>query len=266
MHARAALATVYLSAPGRPGRSRLTTLRSQAPLVLRPTTITQCEPWVGTRSDVARVSLAAGAAGPVGGDHLSLHVSVGPGSTLVLSEISASLLLPGVHGEQSCTRTQIHVAAGGTFVWLPQPMIAAAGCHHLNDVRVELEEGARLLVREEVLLGRHGEAPGDLAQHVQVRLAGQPLYRQDLDFGPHAPGWDSPAVTGAHQALGSILIVDPGWVDGTPPAQVLDDDAAVLPLAGPAVLISAVSVDSMALRRALTAGLHALGTPWMPPA
>lgn len=188
MHARAAVSTVYSAAPGRPGRSRLTTLRSQTPLVLRPTAITTDVPWAGTRSDVARVSLAAGAAGPVGGDQLSLDISVGPGSTLVLSEISASLLLPGVHGERSSTRTRIQVAAGGTLVWLPQPVIAARGCHHLNDVRVELEEGARLLMREELLLGRHGETPGSLAQRVQVRLGGRPLYHQHLDLGPAAPG------------------------------------------------------------------------------
>lgn len=178
------------------------------------------------------------AAGAVGGDQPSLHVSVGPGSALVLSESSTSLLLPGVHAERSCTCTRIHVAAGGTFVWLPQPMIAATGCHHLDDVRVEAEEGTRSLMRDEVLPGRHGEAPGGPAQHVHVRLGNRPLHRQDLGVGAHAPGWDSPAVTGAHRALGSVLAVGPDRARGTPPAQVLpEENAALLPLAGPAVLV-----------------------------
>lgn len=237
-------------------------MRSQTPFVLRPTTIRSAAAWVGTRADVARVSLVAGAAGPVGGDQLSLHVTVGAGSTLVLSEVSASLLLPGVHGEQSCTRTRVHVGAGGTFVWLPQPMIAAHGCRHHNDVHIELAEGARLLMREEALLGRHGESAGDLLQHLRVEVAGRPLYDQRLDLGPAATGWDSPAVAGSHRAVGSVLVVDPGRAENPPATRALPDDAAVLPLAGPAVLVSAVSPDSLALRRALEGGLHVLGHSW----
>ncbi|WP_193313018.1 urease accessory protein UreD [Georgenia subflava] len=239
-------------------------MRSQAPLVLRPTVLVRDEPGAIAGPQPARVSVAAGAAGPIGGDHLSLDIDVGPGSTLVLGEISARLLLPGPHAEQSRSTTTVRVDRGGTLIWLPQPMIAATGCRHLNDVHVELAEGARLLLREEVVLGRHEEVPGTLAQHVRVRRAGRPLYDQRLDFGPEAIGWDSPAVAGSSRALGSVLVVDPSWADATPPAQPLGEDAAVLPLSGPAVLISATSPDSLTLRRALTTGLRSLGHPWAP--
>ncbi|PFG41020.1 urease accessory protein [Georgenia soli] len=240
-------------------------MRSEAPLVLRPTVLVRGEP-AGDRPQAARVSVAAGAAGPVGGDELSLDVDVGAGSTLVLGEISARLLLPGPHGERSRSSSTARVGSGSTFVWLPQPMIAATGCRHLNEVIVSLADDARLLLREEILLGRHGEQPGTLAQHVRVQLAGRPLYDQRLDFGPDATGWDSPAVVGTDRALGSVLVVDPAWAsDGPPPARPLGEDAAVLPLAGPAVLICAVSPDSLALRNALTAGLRSLGPPWAPP-
>jgi hypothetical protein len=43
---------------------------------------------------------------------------------------------------------------------------------------------------------------------------------------------------------------------------VLSDDAALLSLVEPAVLISAVCADSLDLRRALTAGMEAIDHLW----
>lgn len=262
MRARACVGTELHGAPDGRQRSCVSTLRSQAPLLLRLTMPKAREPWVADAADVARVSLMAGAGGPVGGDQLMLHVEVGPGSCLVLSEVSPTLLLPGPHGEQSRTRVRIRVAAGATLIWLAEPVIAAAGCRHLNDVRVELGEGARFFMREELLLGRHGEQPGQVTQAVTVRLAGRPLYRQDLFVG--VAGADSPAVTGDHRAVGSALLVDPGWTGHPPAAQPLLGDSALLPLAGPAAVITALAKDNLELRAQLQAGLTALGPPWDP--
>lgn len=264
MHARAALSTEADGVNGK-FRSRVVRMRSHAPFALRPTALTfPDEPVVTAGAKSARVSLAAGAAGPVGGDQLVLDVVVGPGSTLVLSDVAARLMLPGPHGHRSRTTTRVSVAAGGTFVWLPKPAIAARGCNHLNEVFVSLEHDARLMLREEVILGRHGELPGDLTQHVRVEQEGTALYDQRLDFGPAAPGWSGPAVADANRALGSVLIVDPDWLTDPPNCHSLTGDTAVLPLAGPAALVTAVSPDSLALRRSLNAGLLALGHPWAP--
>jgi urease accessory protein len=254
MRASAALATALAAG----GRTRIATLRSQAPLMLRPTHPKGREPWTDGDPGSARVCLAAGAAGPIGGDRFSLTVDVFAGSTLVLREISASLLLPGPHGEQSALRTTVRVGAGATLVWLPEPLIAARGCHHRSDVQVELDTGARLVLREKLLLGRHGEQPGTVVQHLQVRLAGRPLLHQQLALGPGAVGWDSAAVTGGRRAVGSLVVVDPAWSDHPPGALPLGDTAAVLPLPGPAVLLSALATDALELRRCLDAGLARL--------
>lgn len=240
------------------GRNRVTRLRSQAPLVLRATRLRHDERWVGASIGVPRMCLAAGAAGPVGGDRLTLQVDVGPGAAVVLSEISASLLLPGVHGDQSRFRTEITVASGGTLVWKPQPLIAAARCHHLNEISVRVEEDARFFMRDELLLGRHGEQPGRVTQDIDVRVGQRTLYRQRLDLGYGAPAWDSPVVAGANLALGSVLVVDPSFAAHPLAGAPIGATAAVLPLAGPAVVVTAVSPDSLALRRALAAGLAAV--------
>jgi urease accessory protein len=207
------------------------------------------------------VSVAAGAAGPVGGDQLTLDIDVGPGSALVLTDISPTLLLPGPHGRPSRSTTRVKVKDGATLVWLPEPLIAAANCNHFNDIRVELASTARLLIREELILGRCGEEPGSIQQRLQVRRGGQPLYHQNLHVGPDAPGWNSAAVTATHRAVGSLLVVNPGqaWpINGL----LLTDTAALLPLSGPAVLITALADDSLDLRKALIAGLSELGRPW----
>ncbi len=66
------------------GITRLPVLSSQAPLVLRRTP--------------AAVYLVGGAAGPLGGDDLTLMIEVGDGATLRISTAAASVALPGATG------------------------------------------------------------------------------------------------------------------------------------------------------------------------
>lgn len=260
MRARVEVATELRAVPAGGERSCVSVLRAEGPLMPRLTMPRGPEPGVARLTDAPRICLAARAAGPVGGDRYHLDVDVGPGSMLVLSDVSSTLLLPGPHGEQSRTDVRIHVAAGGTLIWLPEPLIAARGCDHVNRTRVDLDAGARLLAREEVLLGRHGEESGTVRQHMRVRLRGRSLYAQDLDLGGHLGR--TPPVIGGHRAVGSVLVVDPGWAESPPSARRLPAAAAVLPLAGPAALITALGDDNLALRRTLHTGLHALGPDW----
>jgi urease accessory protein len=262
VRARACVATELRTLPDGACRSWVRTLRAEVPLVPRITRAKGTEPWVGDAQNVARVHLAAGGAGPVGGDRLALDIDVGAGSTLVLRDVSATLVLPGPGGARSRTLTSIRVASGGTLVWLLEPLICARGADHVNDLRVDLEGGARLVMREEVLLGRHGETAGTLRQRTRVRLGGKPLFRQDLDLG--TPDAGSPAVTGQHRAVGSVLVVDPAGAVGSCGAHRLPGDAAVLPLRGPAVLVTALAGDNLELRSRLEAGLAQLGPPWSP--
>jgi urease accessory protein len=66
-------------------------------------------------------------------------------------------------------------------------------------------------------------------------------------------------VLGAARAVGGLLVVDTAWAEhGPPPAAVLGDTAVAMPLAGPAVLVTATGADALALRRALDAAHPAL--------
>lgn len=263
MRARSRVATKWVSGQFDSGRTRVSALRAEAPLLLKTTRQKEPEPWPAPAA-VARVSVTAGAAGPLGGDDYRLDVEVGAGSTLVLGDISPTLVLPGPDGAGSSYVITVEVAEHATLIWLAEPLIAARGCNHSQRVDVALHPSARLMMREELLLGRHGEACGTVRQRSTVRRGGATLYRQDLAVGPGAIGYDGAAVLGGARAAGCVLIADPAW-ERTPPSEcVLSPRAAVLPLAGPAALITAVADDNLALRRDLNAGLAHLGPPWQP--
>jgi urease accessory protein len=218
-----------VAAAGDGGRTRLTVLRGEVPLLVR-------------RTGPATVHLVGGAAGPLGGDRLRLEIEVGPGAELDVRCVAASVALPGRNGAVSRTDVVARVAAGGRLRWLPEPLVAAAGCRHEAVTTVDLAPDARLVWRDELVCGRHGEEPGDATLRATVRLDGRPLYRHELAVGPHAPGWAGGAVLGGARAYGSLLVVN------EPPPDV---SGTVLALAGPGVLAVAVGADLHAVRAAL---------------
>jgi len=239
---------------GPAGATRLTTLAGQAPLLLRRT---------GPRGTTATVQLVGGAAGPIGGDRLDCLVEVGAGADIRVESVAASVALPGTGGDRSRLDIRVQIAAGGSLVWSPQPLIAARGARHRTDSRIDLGAGARLSWREEIVLGRSGEAPGSIGARLRVRRAGRPLIDHDVELGPDHAGSLGPAVTGGHRAVGTVLIVDPAWegVDGYDRMPGIADDClawsaesgsiAAMPLTGPAVLFSAVAADGLVLSRLL---------------
>ncbi|GLI01991.1 urease accessory protein UreD [Phytohabitans aurantiacus] len=231
-------ATARIVAVAGRGGTRLVTMRSEPPLVLR-------------RTGPETAHLVGGAAGPLGGDRLRVEVEVGPGARLCLRAVAASLALPGASGGASLLEVAATVAAGGHLRWLPEPLIAARGCDHVGQSTVELAEGAALVWREELVCGRHGEQPGDARLETTVRYAGGTIMRQEVAVGPRAAGWDGPAVLGGGRATGSLLVVDPAWADKPPEPAVLGPSAAWMPLVGPAALATATGADLREVRAAL---------------
>jgi urease accessory protein len=249
-----AVARVVAVADGR-GGTVLRELRGESPLLLRQ----------ATTDDIPTVYVVGGAAGPLAGDDLRLTVEVGPGAALRVRTVAASVALPGRAGAVSRMRVDAVVHAAGTLLWLPEQLVAAAGCDHVAESRVELAGDARLSWREELVCGRYAEPAGNAVVTTSVDHAGQPLLRQSLAIGPAAPGWAGPAVLGGATATGSLLLVDPA----SPPGPAVPDatggsrgrvlparpggTAAWLPLAGGrAALLTATAADAHTLRALLT--------------
>jgi urease accessory protein len=234
-----ATARVVAEADGA-GGTRLAVLRGEPPLLPRRTGAAQA-------GGPAVVHLVGGAAGPLGGDDLRVEIEVGPGADLCVRTVAASLALPGRDGAVSRTELSASVAVGGRLTWLPEPLIAAAGCDHDAVSHVDLAAGARLLWREELVCGRHGERSGDVRMRLSARVEGRPLHRHELAVGPAAPGWDGAAVLGGARAVGTLLVT--GSLDVTD--RVIGPSAAVLPLAGPGILVVSTGSDLREVRATL---------------
>ncbi|MFO7252903.1 MAG: urease accessory protein UreD [Actinomycetes bacterium] len=242
MRARAAIATAATPQGG----TVLATLRSDPPLTLR-------------RTGPGRVHLVSTAAGPLGGDVLELDVEVAAGTVLELHSVAATLVLPGAGGPSRMVVTA-RVGPGGVLRFTPEPTILAAGCDHRLEVRLSLAATASVLWREELVFGRHGEPPGRCEAGFDAVVDGVPLLRQRLAVGDPAVE-ASPAVYGSARCVGSTLLAGPAFPppEGRPGEAAVAEGVAVLPLAGPGVLVSALADDAAELRRRLLWG-EALAT------
>ncbi|MFI7599693.1 urease accessory protein UreD [Actinoplanes sp. NPDC049681] len=221
------------------GGTRLAVLRGESPLLLRRT---------GARTGRgAIVHLVGGAAGPLRGDDLRLTIAVGAGATLSVHSVAAQLALPGRPGPASRLVVSATVAPGGSLLWTPEPLIAAAGCDHVAVTDVTVAEGGTLVWRDDLVCGRHAEESGDVRADVTIRYAGRTLYRHELAVGPSAPGWSGAAVLGGGRAVGALVLAGPALPEPRP----LGGDAMLMPLAGPGLLASAVGRDIRQVRAAL---------------
>jgi urease accessory protein len=228
---------------GRDGATVLACLQGEPPLLPRAT---------GDRGGaVAQVHLVGGAAGPLGGDDLHLSIEVGPGASLVVRTVAATIALPGPDGSPSSSTVEIAVADGGRLAFLPEPVIAAARCDHQARSTVELEEGAQLVWREELVAGRWGEAPGRLSQHTRLSYAGTPALAQQVTVDD---AWASPAIGGGSRTAGNLVVCGPDAAQCAPATEGATADtgfAARMPLAGPLALCTAMAPDSRTVRHLL---------------
>ncbi|MFD3328286.1 urease accessory protein UreD [Streptomyces sp. NPDC058701] len=245
-----ATARIRAAADGR-GGTALPLLAGEGPLALRRTRATRPE---------AGVVLVGAMSAPLGGDHLTVEAVAGPGAHLALGSAAATLALPGRGGEPARYDVRLTLEDAASVRWLPEPLVSVRGSDLRVRTRVALAPTARLLLREEQVLGRSGEAPGLLRSRLGVTRDGRPLLDQEVACGPGAPGgWDGPAGLAGHRALGQLLVVDPEFAAAPPAAAVLGEFAAVTPLAGPAVLVTVLAPDALRLRELLDAARATYG-------
>lgn len=237
------------AAPDGRGGTALPVLAGDGPLALRRTR---------GAADEARVTVVGAMSGPLGGDRFLLEADVAEGARLRVGAAAATLALPGQVEEHARYETRLRVAAGGALRWKPEPLISVRGSDLRVVTRAEVAQGGRLLFREEQVLGRHGEPSGTLASRLTLRVGGRLVLDQELACGPGAPGgWDGPAVLGGHRAVGQVLLVAPEFVSRPPEPRLFGPTASLVPLAGPAALITAVAPDALTLRRLLDAATDA---------
>ncbi|MEV2252887.1 urease accessory protein UreD [Streptomyces sp. NPDC050147] len=232
------------------GGTALPVLDGEGPIVPRRTRST----GVG-----AQVTLVGAMSGPLGGDHLTVEAAAHDGARLHIGSAAATLALPGQAKEAARYDVRITVGDDAELCWLPEQLISVRDSDLRVTTRAELAASARLVLREEQVLGRTGEEPGRLSSRLTVRRAGRLLLDQELSCGPGAPGgWDGPAVLAGHRAIGQLVVIRPEFERERPEPALLGDSAALTPLAGPAVLVTAVASDALRVRRVLDRALRTL--------
>ncbi|MER6526850.1 urease accessory protein UreD [Streptomyces sp. NPDC001508] len=248
-HGVRATARVHATYNGRV--TTLTQLRSDGPFHLRR---------MRSDNNSAKVGIIGAMSAPLGGDRLTIDVTAGDRAALEVTTAAATLALRGPTTAPAHYDVRLTAGEHTSLRWLPQPLISAAGSNLRQTYTIELTATARLLLREEQLLGRANEEPGHLVSRLLVHRAGRPLLDQQTAYGHPEPGWDGPAILHGHRAVGQLLLVEPEMHTHHAPALLGEgsrDGCAVLtPLAdSPALLATAVAPNSSALRELLDKAL-----------
>ncbi|CAM5307679.1 urease accessory protein UreD [Streptomyces spiroverticillatus] len=237
-----------VAAPG----GRLPVLEGDGPLALRRTRSAE-------GPDHGRVTVVGAMSAPLGGDRLAIEAEVREGARLTVDAAAATVALPGRVPQQATYDVRLTVGQDAELCWLPEQLISAHGSDLRMTTTVDLAPTARLVYREEQVLGRHGEETGTLFTRLTVRRAGRPLLDQELAYGPGAPGgWDGGAVLGGHRAVGQLLVVQEESAHSEPRPRLLGETAVLTPLGGGGVLVTAVARDARALRLMMDGALDDL--------
>lgn len=149
----------------------------------------------------ARVCLVPEGALLLGGDLVEIEVVVGPGAALELVE-AAGTVAYDMRGAAARWDVDARVGCAGTLVWGSEPFVVSAGADVGRTTRVVVDEGARLALRETLVLGRHGEPSGRVAQHLAVTDGGgDPVLVEHLALD----GRPSPGVLGGLRVVSTVL-------------------------------------------------------------
>lgn len=151
----------------------------------------------------ARVSLVPEGALLLAGDRIRLELDVSDDAVLEVVEPGGTVAYD-MRGGSAAWEVSVSLGPRATLVWHGEPFVLSAGAEVVRTTSVRLSPGARLLLRETLVLGRHGETAGRLRQRTDVVAAdGGPLLVEELDLDPAS----APRLLGGRRALGSVLAV-----------------------------------------------------------
>lgn len=149
------------------------------------------------------------------GDDVVVRIEVGRGAGLEIVELGATIANNVRGGPPARVRVTVVLAEQARLVWLAAPLIASAGCALDRQMRVEVAGGARALLGESIVLGRHGEEPGRVNSRTRITLDGLPLVDETVAT---EPAWllRSAVVAGEAQLIEGLTLC--GRRDDDPPA------------------------------------------------
>lgn len=176
--------------------------------------LASCDP-IGLRplapsGALARIALVQTSACLATGDDVAMDIRVGPGASLEIVELSATLAHP-VPATRPPIRhvVQVDVGAAGRLLWLAQPLVLAAHTRLHRRLDVATAPDSRALLRETVVFGRSGEGPGAATTRVRITRDGRAVLDDALSTADPAV-LRSTAVAGPARVLASLTLVGVG--------------------------------------------------------
>jgi urease accessory protein len=178
------------------GRSVLRRTHCEVPLVVRVDT--GCTDGLG-------LLIVNAAAGPLGGDELTLSLTIDDGASVRVRSVAASMVHPGPTGAPSLTTTHVRVGALASLDWELEAMVSVALSDHRACTVVEAHPSATIRMAETLSLGRHGEPGGRLALRQRLVVGGTGVLDHETAFGPGAAS--GPGAQGSMRCVRSTLLV-----------------------------------------------------------
>lgn len=150
----------------------------------------------------ARVALVPDGALLLAGDAVRVDITVGRGIRLEIVE-PAGTVAYDMRGGDASWDVRLDLGPDATVAWAGEPFVVASGARVRRSTTVDMGPGARLLVRETLVLGRHGERGGHL-EHVWSAHGpgGVPLLVEESILDDRS---DRPGILGGHRALGTVV-------------------------------------------------------------
>ena len=194
--------------------------------------------------------LVGAAASLLEGDRVEVVLRLAPGASLSVRTAAATLAHPCPGAGRTSFDVDVEMGEGSRLAWLPEPLVACAGCRHRGRSSIRLGAGALVLWSESVALGRSGEQPGEVELRLDADLDGTALLRDGLRIGPPAPAWDGPAVLDGARHMGTVALLGRSrhLASRIPAPEV---PRGLMELAGPGALFRALGSDAVAVEREL---------------
>lgn len=158
------------------------------------------------RWDGTTLWFVSSAASPVGEDDITIDLTVGEGVHAEVRSVAA-MVVYAARGEGTRLTTRLHVGAGATLIWQPDPVIVTARAQHRSVLVADVGVGGTLLADDLVVLGRSAETAGAFVSSTELRHGGTPISLTSFDTG--LPGWDGPGGTNGAKVVGTRILLEP---------------------------------------------------------
>ncbi len=119
----------------------------------------------------ARIALAAAQMLLLDGDAVRIEIEVGAGCTVEIEDVGGTVAYPGA----SSWQVRARIGAGGRLLWRGLPFVVTAEARARRRTELVLGPGAAVLLRETLVLGRHGEIGGAIESGVAAVGGGGPF-------------------------------------------------------------------------------------------